>query len=787
MKVPPPRSSADRADSLVGSLRRLHALVRSINEGLDLDRTLAAVCLGLVEGLGFGVAVINLVMPNGDLQVVACEGDDDASAALLGQSAPRAMWEAWMAQCDEVGSLLVDYGHAGWDEEVPTWVPDIVPSAEVGAWHPEDALLAPLQTRGSGLLGVISVDLPRDGMRPGPEQLELLEMYAAQASVAVENAQLHSSLKEQDDGRARTLGRLTALVESAPVAIVELDLQGRVRLWNAAAERIFGWAEQDVLGARNPVAPEGGYEQRLRELRADAAVHRVQVARTRRDGSVVDVDMTTSALVDDAGLTYGYLGVYVDVTSRTALERELRAAAFTDPLTGLGNRAHFTARSRSAGPDASVVLLDLDGFKSVNDTLGHAAGDRVLVEVADRLRAVCREDDLVARLGGDEFVVLLAPAPAPTAETETGADAVAVALADRLVVALGQPFLVADRLVSLGASVGLASARDLADEPDPGDALLRDADIAMYAAKAAGKGRVQVFEPTLRDAVVERSDLVADLRAALERDELQLRYAPVVAVPSGQVRGLAAVAVWDSPTRGELPADRWLPLAEEAGLVDDIGGRLLRQACTALGPWHDRPAQRRLPPDRRLPVSVRVWPAQVRAAGFVTGLRALLRDTGTPAGCLVLELPEQVLTAEPERTTVVLEQVRALGVRLALDSVGGHGSSLAAIAQLPLDVVTLHSSLLQAVDTGSRALALLETVVGLTARLRLLTVAEGVQTRAQWELLERLGCSAARGPLIAAPVAAADVPALLSAGPLTAWRAGPAPAVALADRRARRT
>ena len=763
MSVPPSPAAADRADSLVGSLRRLHGLVRSINEDLDLDRTLSAVCLGLVEGLGFGVAVINLVMPHGDLEVVACEGDDDARAALLGQSAPRAMWDEWMAQCDEVGSLLVDYRHVDWDDAVPTWVPDVAPTAEVGAWHPEDALLAPLRTRGSGLLGVISVDLPTDGKRPGPEQLELLEMYAAQASVAVENAQLHSSLKERDAARARALGRLTALVDSAPVAIVELDLEGRVRLWNDAAEGIFGWAERDVLGERNPIAPERDYEQRLHDLRTDPSLHRVQVTRTRRDGSSVVVDMTTSALVDDTGRTYGYLGVYVDVTARTELERDLRTAAFTDPLTGLANRAHFTAQSRAAGEGATVVLLDLDGFKRVNDTLGHAAGDRVLVEVADRLRAVCRDDDLVARLGGDEFVVLVS-----SAGGDAGADAVAVALADRLVVALAQPFLVAERLVSLGGSVGVAHARDLGSEADPGDALLRDADIAMYAAKAAGKGRVQVFAPMLRDAVAERSDLVADLRAALERDELQLRYEPVVAVPSGRVTGFAAVAVWDSRDRGVVPAGTWLPVAEEAGLLGEVGTRLLSQACTALGAWHARPAQRRLPPDRRLPVSVRVWPAQLRAAGFVTGLRALLRDTGTPAACLVLELPEQVLAADPERTTAVLEQVRALGVRLALDRVGGPGSSLAAIAQLPLDVATLDGSLLLAADTGDRALALLETVVGLTRRLGLLTVAEGVETSAQWDLLARLGCSAARGPLVGPAVPAADVPPLLSAGPLTA-------------------
>lgn len=209
-----------------------------------------------------------------------------------------------------------------------------------------------------------------------------------------------------------------------------------------------------------------------------------------------------------------------------------------------------------------------------------------------------------------------------------------------------------------------------------------------------------------------------------------------------------------------------MPLAEQAGLAGEIGTRLLVQACSALCTWHERPAQRRLPPERRLPVSVRVSPTHLRAAGFVTSLRALLRDTGTPAACLVLELPEDALAAEVERTTAVLEEVRAMGVRLALDGVGGRGSSLTNVAQLPLDIATLDHALLLAVDSGDRALALLEAVVGLTRRLGLLSVAEGVQTREQLELLERLGCSAACGPLVAGPVHAADVPALLSAGPL---------------------
>ena len=488
-QVPTAVLSADRAEARAGSLRRLHGLVRAVNADLDLDRTLQAVCLGLVEGLGFGVAVVNLVLANGDLEVVACEGDPGARAALLGTRASRRFWDDLLAECEPVGEVLVDYRHTAWEDEATTWVPDLVASGDVGAWHPEDALLAPLRTP-AGLVGVISVDLPADGRRPGPDQLELLEMYAAQASIAVENARLHGRLKQQGLDRARALGRLTAVVDRAPVAIVELDLEGHVHLWNPAAEQVFGWAAAEVLGGPNPVAVDP--EEQLRALSTDTRVQRVQTSRTRRDGTRVDVDMTTSALLDAHGHVYGYLGVYVDVTARTALERELRTAAYTDPLTGLANRARFAACSQVAGAGAHVVLLDLDGFKAVNDGLGHAAGDEVLVQVAQRLRAACREDDLVARLGGDEFVVLL---DRRTPVLQPGPHDEVVALAGRLVEVLAEPFPVAGRQVRLGASVGLARAGDgvHAEGLDLGDALLRAADTAMYAAKAAGKGRLHVF------------------------------------------------------------------------------------------------------------------------------------------------------------------------------------------------------------------------------------------------------------------------------------------------------
>ena len=396
-------------------------------------------------------------MPDGCLEVVACAGNEQAKADLLGQRATRQAWDAWLATCEPVGELLVGYDqhdHEQGGDGLPTWVPDLPPSTRDGAWQANDELLAPLRTRGSGLLGVISVDLPHDGLRPGVEQLELLEMYAAQASVAVENAALHSTLRAQDEARSRALGRLSAVVDSAPVAIVELDLDGRVQLWNDAAERIFGWPAEEVLGSYNPVAPPEQYDAYLEELRLHGQRHRHESLRSRRDGTQVDVELTSTALLDADGQVYGYLGVYVDVGHRRQLERELRTAAFTDPLTGLANRAHFTAVLAEARPGVHIALVDLDGFKDVNDTRGHPVGDQVLVEVASRLRSVCRHEDLLARLGGDEFVVLLTPS---TGDPDTGA--VAGRLARRMLEVL------AERSAAAGSRSAPASGWPTAPTP----------------------------------------------------------------------------------------------------------------------------------------------------------------------------------------------------------------------------------------------------------------------------------------------------------------------------------
>ena len=750
----------------MASLRRLHALVRGINGDLDLDRTLEAVTKGIVEGMGFEVTVVNLVQPDGNFEVVAVAGSEEARQQLLGQRGLRAEWDRWMSLCTPVGALLVDYRRLADDgSDVPTWVPDTPISDDEDAWHPLDSVLAPLRTSRSGLLGTLSVDLPRDGRRPSPEQLELLEMYAAQASVAIENAALHTALVARDADREHTLGRLTAVMGEVPAAIVELDLDGRIRMWNQAAEDMFGWSVEEVLGQVNPTVDPEGYAEGLAELKRGEVVHRRLARRRRKDGSLIDVEMSSAVLTDAQDAPFGYIGVISDVTDRVMLERELRHAAFHDPLTGLPNRALLRERLDSVAgrADVSLLLLDLDGFKAVNDSLGHGVGDEVLLEVSRRLARSCRPTDLLVRLGGDEFVALV-----------EGEATRAVSLAARFLQILAEPIALVDRDITLGCSIGIASPSE-----QGGDSALRDADIAMYVAKSKGKGRYQIFEPALRDSVLDRSALSEDLHRAVAGNQLSLRYHPVIDVRTRTVVAFEALLRWEHPTRGELSPLLFIPLAEESGVIHEIGDWVLREACTEMARVREL-----LPAQSDMTVSVNLSAVQLHATGLVDRVRAILGETGLEPRQLVLELTESVLVDDVGEASRVLSQLRAAGVRLAMDDFGAGYSSLRYLKRLPFDFVKLDKGLLEGVDRDPAALALVDAVLSLLNRLGLRTCAEGIETAGQLAVLESLGCELGQGFLVTQPLRAMDLRTLLVHGwdapALPAPREGRAP---VSDRR----
>jgi diguanylate cyclase (GGDEF)-like protein len=455
------------------------------------------------------------------------------------------------------------------------------------------------------------------------------------------------------------------------------------------------------------------------------------------------------------GLVLGSLAVIVLLLARqvlVALDNAAFAAeetrmAYSDPLTGLGNRALLAAevaraqRAARGGGRLSLLLLDLDGFKAVNDSLGHEAGDRLLVRLSERLVATVGPDDVVARLGGDEFAVLV-EAETPGAGLRT---------ARRLLDALGSPVEFSGRTVRVTVSIGVVEQAG----GDTGD-VLRDADVAMYAAKAAGKACVRQFEPAMRRAVVARAELEADLRHALDRGEFSLRFQPVVDLDTREVRGAEALVRWQHPRRGLLAPNAFVPLAEEVGLVGELDRWVMDEACKVAAGWQLlRPG---------VTVSVNVTADRFAATDLVGAVAEALAETGLPPQCLTLELTETALVADAEATISRLGALGALGVQVAIDDFGTGYSSLAYLHRLPASILKIDKSFVEGLGTNAESTALVRVIMGLADTFGLRTVAEGVETESQRALLRALGCTTAQGYLFAPPLEAADLEALL-AGP----------------------
>jgi diguanylate cyclase (GGDEF)-like protein/PAS domain S-box-containing protein len=464
-------------------------------------------------------------------------------------------------------------------------------------------------------------------------------------------------------------------------------------------------------------------------------------------GRVIDVEVSSHALA--FGGRPAVLVAVQDVTQRAALEEELRHQAFHDSLTDLANRALFLDRAEHAirrlgrgGPGVAVLMLDLDGFKTVNDSLGHAAGDALLVAVAARMRSALRTTDTAARLGGDEFAVLV--------EDAVDGDE-AMALADRLLEALEQPFELSGKQLFVRASVGVAWT----DGDHDADSLLRDADAAMYQAKAHGKGVTRLFEPGMYTASVARLELETDLRRAVANGEFLLHYQPVVSLDSTQVVSFEALVRWLHPTRGVIEPDAFIPLAEENGLIVDIGRWVLAEACRQAREWQvcDHADA--------LSVAVNVSARQLADPGLVDDVQRALHGSGLAARHLTLEITESVLIAEPDTAVARLQQLKDLGVRLAIDDFGTGYSSLSSLQSLPVDALKIDKAFVDGVSGGAESTALVEAILRLAANLALDTVAEGVERPDQLESLQALGCQQIQGFYFSQPLPPAGVEAFL--------------------------
>jgi diguanylate cyclase (GGDEF)-like protein len=423
------------------------------------------------------------------------------------------------------------------------------------------------------------------------------------------------------------------------------------------------------------------------------------------------------------------------------LKEELRHQAYHDPLTGLGNRSLFAeqvnARILRPGPGLLPVVLfiDLDDFKIVNDSLGHVAGDRLLVAVADRVRSCVRSGDVAARLGGDEFAILLDDVP-DLSRT--------LSVCQRLLEALKVPVPIEGQELSISASIGIAAARD---EQDRADDLLRNADVAMYTAKAQGKSQFAVFEPTLHSAIIERHALSSELSRGVGRGELLVYYQPIVTLQTGRIHGVEALVRWRHPTRGIVGPDEFIPLAEESGAILALGRWVLTEACREVGSW-----RRTWPATEPLVLTINLSAAQLQQSDFVEDLQGILEETGFPAADLVLELTETAMFHDTHTTIARLQALRQLGIRIAIDDFGTGYSSLGYLRRFQVDILKIARDFIGSADGGTEDWAFAHAIVALGRTLDLRIVAEGVEHTGQLERLRHMGCEFGQGYLFARPV-----------------------------------
>ena len=554
--------------------------------------------------------------------------------------------------------------------------------------------------------------------------------------------------------------KLFELLENMELLAVLQDATGKVEFCNEALLRLCGKTREQVVGKDwfetcGPAASSPDERQRGQNQKDDPP-RKLKVERelVTREGERRMISWDVVQLRDELGALCGSASIGVDITDSRRTEEKLLYDAFHDSLTGLPNRALFMDRlshrlalqKRRQGAVFSVLFLDVDRFKVVNDSLGHVRGDELLVSIGRRLSACLRPGDTVARLGGDEFTILL---------EDVASQGDAVKVADRIQDELRAPFVLGGQEVFSGCSIGIAHGSEQYGRPED---ILRDADTALYRAKAQGRARSIEFDPSMHDRAVARLLLETDLRRDLDRRELRLHYQPVISLKTGRISGAEALVRWLHPERGLVSPAEFIPLAEETGLIVPIGAWVLVEACRQARQWQDRlemPA---------LEMGVNLSSKQFMQPDLVAQVAGVLRETGLSPRCLRLEVTESLLMDNGARVADTMTELRAMGIRIDLDDFGTGYSSLSYLHQFPVDTLKIDRSFVARMGTTEDGTQIVNTILSLATSLDLEVVAEGVETADQLAALRLLNCPYAQGYHLSRPIESGPFEALLAGG-----------------------
>jgi diguanylate cyclase (GGDEF)-like protein/PAS domain S-box-containing protein len=758
-----PRPIADAPGRAVAALRGVLDVSRLSLRQPPVAEVLDLVARTVVETVDFSTVVINAYHVQDDAyEVIIVHGSERARGILQGNVTAGSTWEPLLdPRFARHGVYFIPAGAVPLQELDPTpaWYTTEVRDADrtaEGDWHPDDALFAPIEGPGGRRYGVISVDDPVSGRRPDDDQLEVLGVLAAHAAMAIENArQLHSL-----EGAVE---RHRAVLNSALDCVIAMDRNGRVLEFNPAAERTFGYRADDVVGRdlADLIVPPATREEHRRAVARGLATgdwgllgRRAEFVAMRADGSEFPVELSLAVpqSTDDDGLMiYGFVR---DISERRRGEEQLTYMAYHDALTGLPNRILASeqielalARARRRDGAVALMFVDLDGFKEVNDQLGHAAGDELLAGVASRLRSVLRDSDILARHGGDEFLVLLADLPP---------DAVVAVehVGSKLLDSLREPFELVGRRLRTGASIGVSLYP--ADAGDT-ETLLRHADAAMYLAKAAG-GRRIAFHERSEAILSRRAGLSAQLRRAMAEHQLELHYQPVwTVVGTRGIAGVEALLRWQHPVHGLLRPDAFINTAEQSLASDELSTWMLREACRQAYVWREQ--------DVDLPIGINVSHQQILSSGYARRFAELISEYGLQADHFIFELTESAWTIDAAAVRTEVAQLRATGAAVALDDFGAGYSSLSRLRQLDFDVLKIDGSLLVGVPADAAATEIFCAALELAGACRVSVVAEGVETEQQVELLRSWGVTHMQGFLFGHPLVADRLAALFGRYP----------------------